>query len=404
MSNQTHTLPPTGIQEKQKAGLLIPIILVIAVTAALLFLMNKLKPLEQEKDDDVIIPTVEVISVEPIDYVIPIKSEGMVMPQTSISFSAEITGKITAVSDNFSNGGEFNKGEILVEVDPKDYELAITRAQANVASANASLDLEQAKSELAQADWKKYGKSGKPSALNLNLPQVASAKAAYDAANADLKLAQRNLAKTKITAPFDGVIFSKSVDIGQFVSIGTNLAMIASTEVAEIRVSLSDQELLQSGLNNSKENVTVKISSEELNDISWLGKVKQIEVQRDARTLMNYVIIEVERPFTQQQMALRFNTFVTVEFAGQKLLGVYPVNREFMLLNNRIKLLDSQSMLMIQDLEVVYSNDEKLFISNGLNPNDQIITTQLPNIKIGTQLQLENAKSSTINLTNNKED
>ena len=127
--------------------------------------------------------------------------------------------------------------------------------------------------------------------------------------------------------------------------------MIASTEVAEVRVSLSDQELLQSGLNTSLENVSVNIRSEEMNEITWQGKVKQIEAQRDSRTLMNYVIIEVDQPFSQQQMALRFNTFVTVEFAGQKLFGVYPINREYLLLNNRIKLLDSQSKLMIQDLE-----------------------------------------------------
>ena len=287
MSNQTHTLPPMGSEETKKRNLIIPVVLVIGVTLALLFLMNKLKPLEQEKDDAVVIPAVAVISIEPIDYIIPIKSEGMVMPQISISFAAEVTGKIVSISDGFSNGGRFNKGDILVEVDPKDYELAITRAQANVASADASLELEQAKSDLAKNDWKKYGKKGKPSTLNLNLPQVASAKAALDGANADLKLAQRNLEKTKITAPFDGVIFSKSVDVGQFVNTGMSLAMIASTEVAEIRISLSDKQLSQSGLNYLVEVVQVSISSEEINDIKWQGKVKNIEAQRDSRTLMN---------------------------------------------------------------------------------------------------------------------
>ena len=392
MQNQKHTLPPMGKKENSKIKFILPIILVVGVTAALLFVMNKLKPAEQEKDDDVIIPVVEVISINPIDYVIPIKAEGMVRPQTSINFASEIMGKIISVSDNFSNGGEFKKGDVLVEVDPRDYQLAITRAQANVASAKASLELEQAKSDLAQADWKKYGKSSKPSALNLNLPQVASAKAAYDGANADLKLAKRNLEKTKITAPFDGVIFSKSVDIGQFVNTGTKLAMIASTEVAEIRVSLSDTQLMQSGLNNSVENVQVSINSQEINSITWQGKVKQIEAQRDSRTLMNYAIIEVLKPFTQQAMALRFNTFVTVEFAGEKLLNVYPINREYMLLNSRLKLLDSESKLDIYDVEVVYSNDEMLFISNGLNQNDKIITTQLPNVRIGSQLKIDNSK------------
>ncbi|MFK8011845.1 MAG: efflux RND transporter periplasmic adaptor subunit [Marinicellaceae bacterium] len=388
MSNQSHTLPSMGT-EKKKLKVFIPIV-VIAITAALLFLMNALKPVEQEKDDAVIVPTVEVISIQPIDYVIPINTEGMVKPQTSISLASEITGKIISVSNNFSNGGKFNKGDVLVEVDPKDYQLAITRAKANVASAKASLDLEQAKSDLAQADWKKYGKKGKPSALNLNLPQVASAQAALDGAVADLKLAQRNLDKTKIMAPFDGVIFSKSVDIGQFVNIGMSLATIASTEIAEIRVSLSDEQLIQSGLNQSFDNLQVTVRSEEIEGVEWQGKVKQIEAQRDSRTLMNYVVIEVNQPFKQQSMALRFNTFVTVRFAGNKLLNVFPINREYMLLNNKVKLLDPQSKLFIKQVEVVYSNDKDLFVSSGLSVDDKVITTQLPNIKVGSELKLDN--------------
>ncbi len=399
MSNQTHTLPPMGAQENKKRRLILPVIVVIGVTLILVVFMNKFKPVEQEKDDEIIIPVVEVISIDPIDYNIPIKTEGMVMPQTSISFASEIAGKVISVSENFSNGGKFKKGDVLVKVDPKDYELSITRAKANVSSAQASLYLEQAKSDLARNDWKKYGKKGEPSALNLNLPQVASAKAALDGAKADLNLAQRNLDKTKIIAPFDGVIFSKGVDVGQFVNTGMSLATIASTEVAEIRVSLSDEQLIQSGLSDSSENTQVSINSEELKDIQWIGKVKQIEAQRDSRTLMNYVVIEIEQPFTQQEMALRFNTFVTVEFAGKNLVGVFPINREFMLLNNRIKLLDSELKLNIQDVKVVYSNDDSLFISEGLKASDKVITTQLPNIKVGSQLKLENKNVAILSKT-----
>jgi RND family efflux transporter MFP subunit len=328
----------------------------------------------------------------------------------------------------------------LVEVDPKDYELAITRAQANVASAKANLELEQAKSDLAKDDWKKYGKKGKPSTLNLNLPQVASAKAALDGASADLKLAQRNLEKTKVIAPFDGVIFSKSVDVGQFVNTGMSLAMIASTEVAEIRVALSDKQLSQSGLNDSIENVQVSIGSEEINDIKWRGKVKQIEAQRDSRTLMNYVIVEVEQPFLQQKMALRFNTFVTVEFAGKKLLSVYQVDREWVLLDNKInvfvrksifesivdnltakdakdyiiakikkynlfyiisnsyridylqlsfvRLFIPRSQLESKKINVVFSNDNYLFVNKGINEKDNIIKTRLGGVKYGSSLKL----------------
>ena len=390
MSDQNHTLPPMGKKESVNiSSKIIPAVIVIFITAAVLLLMAKFKPDIDKKDDAQIVQTVETINIRAVDFVIPITTEGMVLPKTSIAFSSEISGKIISVATQFSNGGRFTAGDILVKVDPLDYKLAITRAQANVSAKIASLDLEQAKSDLAKTDWKKYGKKGQPTALNLNLPQVASAKAALAGAKADLLLAKRNLAKTEVIAPFDGVIFTKNVDVGQFVAIGTTLATIASTQTAEIRVALSDEQLNKSGLNTSIANIAVKIRSEETNNIQWQGRVAQIEAQRDARTLMNFVVIEVEQPFSQQSIPLRFNTFVEVEFNGQTLHSVYPMARNYMMLNHKVKILDSQLQLAIRSVEVGYADDSRFYITSGLNSTDQVIVTQLPGLKSGSQLKLE---------------
>jgi len=390
MSDQNHTLPPMGKKESVNIfSKIIPAVVVIVITVSVLFLMAKFKPDIDKKDDAQIIQTVETINIRAIDFVIPITTEGMVLPKTSIAFSSEISGKIISVAAQFSNGGRFTAGDVLVTVDPLDYELAITRAQANVSAKIASLYLEQAKSDLAKDDWKKYGKKGQPTALNLNLPQVASAKAALAGAQADLLLAKRNLAKTKIVAPFDGAMFTKNVDVGQFVAIGTVLATIASTQTAEIRVALSDQQLDKSGLNSSIDNITVKIRSEETHNIQWQGRVVQIEAQRDARTLMNFVVIEVQQPFSQQSIPLRFNTFVEVEFDGQTLHSVYALARNYMMLNHQVKILDSQSRLAIRSVEVGYADDSSFYITAGLNSSDQVIVTQLPGLKSGSQLKRE---------------
>lgn len=404
MTENNHTLPSMGAEQTKKTNYLFPIVIVIGVTVALLILMKMLKPEIEKKQDAVTVPLVEVINITAIYYVIPIQTEGMVLPKTSINFAAEITGKIVSVAKQFSHGGKFKQGDVLVEVDPLDYELAITRANANVSARIAALDLEQAKSDLARDDWKKYGKKGKQSALNLNLPQVASAKAALDGAKADLKLAKRNLQKTQIIAPFDGVILTKNVDIGQFVNIGMSLANIASTEIAEIRVALSDAQLSQSGLNQSIQDVLVKVTSEEIQGIQWQGRVAQIEAQRDARTLMNHVIVEIDQPFLQQSVPLRFNTFVSVEFAGIKLNAVYPLARNFMMLNNKVKVLDSQSKLLIKSVEVAYSNDEYYYIAKGLEQGDRVIITQLPNVKSGSLLELDHKKLENMKLDHKKFD
>jgi len=390
MSEKPYTLPPMGEQSKfNKAK---AVVVVIAVTIGLLMVMKIFKPEIEKKEAVNIVSSVETISVQAIDFTPPITTEGMVLPQTKINISAEVAGKVVFVADNFKNGGAFAKDEVLLKIDPVDYQLAITRAQANISSQQANLDLQQAKSDLAKKDWVKYGKKGKPNALNLNIPQVDSAKAALLGAKADLKLAQRNLDKTIVTAPFDGVMLSKGSDLGQFVSMGVALASVASTEVAEIRVSLSDEQLIMSGLVNfdQTQNVSVVITSEEIGSQQWQGKLASIEAQRDARTLFNYAIIEVILPFTQNVSALRFNTFVDVQFQGQTLESVYPISRSYMMLENKLKLLDSQSKLLIKSVEVVYSDDESFYVSGGLKDGDQVITTQLPGIKPGSLLNVVN--------------
>lgn len=388
MSENSYTLPPMG--ESTKSNKAKAIIVVILVTVVLLMVMKMFKPEIEKKEFIEVVPIVETMSLQAISFTFPMKTEGMVLPKTRINISAEVAGKIIHVAENFKNGGVFEKDEVLLKIDPIDYQLAITRAKANIAAQQANLDLQQAKSDLARKDWAKYGKKGKPGALNLNIPQVDSAKAALLGAKADLKLALRNLEKTIITAPFEGVILSKNSDLGQFVTMGVTLAGVASTEMAEIRVSLSDEQLIMGGLSNfdQTQKVGVVVTSQEIGRQLWHGKLAAIEAQRDAKTLFNYGVVEVPLPFTQQDSALRFNTFVEVQFQGKTLESVFVLPRSFMMLNNKIKLLDSKSQLLIKSVNVVYSDNENFYISSGLNEGDQVITTQLPGIKSGSLLKI----------------
>jgi len=371
-----------------------PFIIVMVITVALLLLMKAMKKEIETKENTHIIPAVEVVQIEPIDFVVPIRSEGLVVPKTRINLSAELSGRVVEVADDFNAGGRFKKGDVLLKIDPVDYQLAITRANANVAAQQANLDLQQAKSDLAKKDWKKYGKKGKPDALNLNLPQVASAKAALSGALADLNLAKRNLEKTSIVAPFDGVILSKNVDVGQFVTLATVIASVASTQQAEIRIALTDVQLQNSGINDLESiiDISAVIKSEEITATQWQAKVARIESQRDAKTLLNYVVIEIESPFSQQNKALRFNTFVSVTLKGKTLKQVYPIERGFVMLDDKVKILDEKSKLEIRQVEIAYSDSAYYYISDGIKQDDRVITTGLAHVKSGDLLKLVEMK------------
>ena len=124
-------------------------------------------------------------------------SQGSVRPRTETTLVAEVPGKIVSVSSNFIAGGFFRQGETLLQIDPSDYQTALLRAQAVLAARKAQLSDQQARSDQALKDWRNMGRKGEPSDLTLRIPQLAEAKASVQAAEAELKEAERDLERTR---------------------------------------------------------------------------------------------------------------------------------------------------------------------------------------------------------------
>jgi len=132
---------------------------------------------------------------------------------------------------------------MLAQVDPRDYEIALILADANVAQASATLAEEQALAKQAAADWRNLGRRGSPSDLTLRKPQLAAAEANLAGARGQVQRAQLDLERTTIAAMYDGRISAKQVDLGQYVNTGSSLAQIYSTGNAEIRLPLTSNQL-----------------------------------------------------------------------------------------------------------------------------------------------------------------
>ncbi|WP_010302843.1 HlyD family secretion protein [Candidatus Odyssella thessalonicensis] len=142
-----------------------------------------------------------------------------------IKICPKVSGYITIlhVDDNQS----VKKGQIIAEIDPRDYQLRVQAAQANLASAKVSLENAKtnAKRQLA------IGKAaGTQKEIDNALTVEATAKATVDSAKAQLALAEKDLADTKIFAPQDGVVTLRKAEVGAYVSIGEQLMMLVGTE------------------------------------------------------------------------------------------------------------------------------------------------------------------------------
>jgi RND family efflux transporter MFP subunit len=171
------------------------------------------------------------IRTETLQLSVP--AQGTVAPRTESDLTAQVSGQVVEVSPKFANGGFFAKGDALVRIDPRDYELAVATANVEVAQAQLRYAQELEESAVAQSEWTDVGQ-GDPNDLALRKPQLAQARASLDAARARYQMAKRNLKRTTILAPFDGRVRSKRIDVGQVVSPNAPLGRIYAIDYAEI--------------------------------------------------------------------------------------------------------------------------------------------------------------------------
>ena len=274
-------------------------LVILAITAFVVnnILSNPNKPKTKKVERPPVF--VETISAKKENFSVLIETQGEVKARIYSKIIPEVSGRITSISDNFFNGKFFKKDEILVQIDPRDYEIALSKAKADLIKAETEFEQEkirtqnfktaiingqnvlqnnilifkeeEARGQQALTDWKKLGRKGEPSELVLRKPQLKAALAAVESAKADIEKAERdlglvdallknsqaaidsakaevrqkeiNLERCTIKAPFNGRILSKSVNVGQYISPGNTIAEIYGIDVSEVRLPVSTKDL-----------------------------------------------------------------------------------------------------------------------------------------------------------------
>ena len=221
---------------------------VLAGGAFLIGVMGALRPQIEAQEPQITPPTVFYTMAEAQSVTLDVATQGEVRPRTDISLTSQVSGRVERTSNAFVDGGAFEEGDLLLKIEDADYRLQVTSARARVAQAQEVLSREQAESDLARQDFEELGIDDDPSDLTLRKPQLAQARANFEAALADQSAAQLNLDRTSIRAPFNGRVRRRLAGPGQFVSPGAQLGTIFSTDVVEIRLPLTDNDLAKLGL------------------------------------------------------------------------------------------------------------------------------------------------------------
>ncbi|MBL4576327.1 MAG: efflux RND transporter periplasmic adaptor subunit [Opitutaceae bacterium] len=304
-----------------------PLIILIAVIVA--FGALKLKPDAAKKMPEESLPVVKVIEVKVESIQLEIVSQGTVQARTETNLIAEVSGRILHISPALFAGGFFKKGDELVQIDPIDYEANLANALGGVAEAKLNYQQEKANSDQAKEDWAELQK-GDPNDLVLRKPQLERALANMAAAKAAVKMAQRDLERTTVRAPYDGRVRKKLVDLGQMVSArSSQIAQIYSVDIAEIRLPLSLDEIHYLDLpeqypddseNREKPQVTIEAFYAG-QTYQWKGIIDRTEGTIDPKTRLTYVVAQIIDPYDRDQSGenppLKVGMFVEAHIKGK---------------------------------------------------------------------------------------
>jgi len=389
------------------------IVLSFVSFAVLMAIGQAKKPERKEEGRQAVL--VDVITAQERLVNFTIESQGGVQPRTETVLVAEVSGKITSVSPDFIAGGFFDAGETLLVIDPSDYETALKRAEANLAAQRAKLSEETARSEQALRDWTNLGRTGEPSELVLRKPQVQEAIAGVSAAEADVDKARRDLERTRISVPYDGLVKEKRVDIGQFVAPGTQLGVSFAIDTAEVRLPLSPDDVayleLPSATSDEGEVLPrVLLSTQQAGELkTWEASIVRTEGVVDESSRVIYLVAQVVDPYgllgRSDQGELRVGTFVRAEIQGKSAGSVVVLPRFALQQDNTVLVANGENELEIRKVTVARAEPRFVYISGGVEDGERVVTTTLeapiPGMKLtvnGDTSEISSSESESIEI------
>ena len=378
-----------------KLKIILPIaVLIIGMLGA--YALVKSREVVQTEPTEAPPPLVRVQSIYPTDFQLIVPAQGTVAPRTQTTLISQVAGQIIKVSPAFANGGFFEKGDVLLTIDPRDYEVAVAQAQVQVAQAKLRLAREEEEAEIAREEWKRLG-NGEPTDLVLRKPQIDEARATIAAAEGALMRANLNLQRTQIRAPYPGRVRTKNADVGQYVNPGSPLGQIYAIDYAEVRLPVPDDQLAYLDLPLSFRNNPHHNSGPDVRfhatfagrEHTYMGRIVRVEGEIDARSGMIALVGRVDNPYRQRDNntpPLAVGLFVTAEILGHRAENVVVIPRAALRGKNRV-LVVTGNRLYYRNIDVLRADAEKVVVRSGLKSGEQLCVSPIDTVVDGMRVR-----------------
>jgi RND family efflux transporter MFP subunit len=345
---------------------------------------------------------VEVTGVERGEFQPSVVATGVVIPAQEVMISPRVSGEVVHRSEAFTPGGFVSKGQSLLTIDPADYKNRLQMRKSELLQAKADLEMEMGRQHVAMQDYQlvEDGLTGENKSLVLREPQLNAAKSRVESAEAAVKQAELDLERTTIRAPFDAHILSRDVTLGSQVSPGENLGRLVGMDVywVEATVPLAKLRWLSFPGDGGEKGSPVRVRSR----TAWRadefrsGHLYKLVGALESQTRLARVLIEVPDPLAHHPTSeglppLMIGAFLETEIQGKKLEDVIRLSRDYLRQNETVWLME-EGKLRIREVEIVFRDENYAYVTNGLDDDDQIVTTNLSTVVDGAPLRTEAAE------------
>ena len=357
---------------KRKSKRVVLIVAILAGAVLIAVAMSGLRQPPVKRDVEKLAMLVEVLELETMNASFVVNSQGTVRPRTETVLSTEVSGTIMHASPQWTAGGVFEKGEVLLRIDPTNYSVALDQARALVKQRQIEFDgAEKLLSQGYRAE-----------------SEHASAAAALASAQAELVRANRNLERTFIRLPYDGMVRGKEADLGQFVNMGTRLGVVFATDYAEVRLPLTDQDLGFLTLpgaadireTGSGEGPPVTLSTvQKGRATTWQARIVRTEGVVDERSRVTYAVASIEDPYQLHGDGdiLPIGTFVSATIEGATSGDVIRVPRSALRGSDELIFVNDEDKVEIRSVNIIRTDSDFGYVQGDASAGERIIVSTI---------------------------
>ena len=378
---------------------LIPLVLILLTSIGVYYFLTNTPDTPQRRPNLTPPLTVSVEDIVAQEFQVNVQSYGTIAPRTQSFLVAQVSGVVIDVGENLREGSFFEKGDILLKVDDRDYIADIKISEANLAEAKQALSEELAAARQAEEDWKRLGNTEPANDLVLRKPQLQAVQARVASAEAALSKAQLGLDRTQVVAPFSGRVLSKMIDLGQVTNSNAQIAEVYATDYVEMRLPIRDSDLkfvslpeAYRGVGERKVDTRVKIySSLADSNEPWLGQVVRTESAIDTDSRQLHVVAQIDDPFGVAAVGrtpLKIGEYVTAEIQGKKIPDAIVIPASTIYQDSYVYVVN-EGAIERRDIEVLWSGKTEALIGQGLVNGDRLVTTTLGQVASGTRVNIE---------------